>query len=191
MTRLTDSTLDHILTWQVLVAWAGEGHCDPVRLGWWRTDLVDEYGGGDLFQRIFPKTHSWASLEAVRQAAIQTDQDNRMKMAQPDRIQTLFFWGFSMDEQLSDRLAEHKQRSDAPEDCLKLPMDFNQEFSRLKFEECMHLNSTVKLNIVPDGRELLGMGTLSPELQVQNLVSALLPLSERYPMPFYRIGELS
>ncbi|WP_395830945.1 hypothetical protein [Archangium violaceum] len=42
------STLDTILALQLTVAWAGEGRCEPARLGWWQTDLVDEAGGGDL-----------------------------------------------------------------------------------------------------------------------------------------------
>ena len=54
------SDLDHTLTIQLLVAWAGESG-DPPRLGWWRTDMVSEYGGGDLFKRLLPNTWQWAS----------------------------------------------------------------------------------------------------------------------------------
>jgi hypothetical protein len=43
-----------LLTLQLLVAWAGEALSDPPRLGWWRTMLVDELGGGDLCQRAEP-----------------------------------------------------------------------------------------------------------------------------------------
>ena len=39
---MTDETLDQILALQVTIAWAGEGLCDPNRLGWWNTDLVDQ-----------------------------------------------------------------------------------------------------------------------------------------------------
>ena len=45
--------LDKILALQIMVAWAGEGACEPKRLDWWRTDLIDEYGGGDLFTRFW------------------------------------------------------------------------------------------------------------------------------------------
>jgi hypothetical protein len=50
------NVLDEILTLQLLVAWAGEGLSDPPRLGWWRTMLVDEFGGEDLFKRLTPRT---------------------------------------------------------------------------------------------------------------------------------------
>lgn len=30
--------------------------CEPKRLNWWRTDLVDEEGGGKFFGRLLPKT---------------------------------------------------------------------------------------------------------------------------------------
>ena len=73
MLNATNATIDKILTLQIMVAWAGEGGCEPKRLDWWRTDLIDEYGGGDLLQRLLPKTHLWASLEAVRLATIQVD----------------------------------------------------------------------------------------------------------------------
>jgi hypothetical protein len=47
------SVLDDILAVQLTMAWAGEGRCDPARLGWWQTDLIDEAGGVvDLFVRL-------------------------------------------------------------------------------------------------------------------------------------------
>jgi hypothetical protein len=66
-TPLTDAAADAILGLQVTVAWAGEGRCSPRRLGWWDTDLIDEAGGGDLFKRLLPHTHGWASVEAARE----------------------------------------------------------------------------------------------------------------------------
>ena len=75
--RISSSTLDTILALQMTIAWAGEGLCEPKRLDWWRTDLIDEAGGGDLLKRLLPKTHQWAALEAVRSAAIQIDRRDR------------------------------------------------------------------------------------------------------------------
>ena len=47
------SEVDALLSAQIIVAWAGEGHVgDERRLGWWRSDLVSEFGGLDLFQRL-------------------------------------------------------------------------------------------------------------------------------------------
>ena len=68
------SEVDALLSAQIIVAWAGEGHVgDERRLGWWRSDLVSEFGGLDLFQRLLPTTAPWAVLQAVREAARRVD----------------------------------------------------------------------------------------------------------------------
>jgi hypothetical protein len=64
--------LDATLTIQFPVAWAGEAG-DPPRLGWWRTDMVSEYGGEDLFPRLLPNTWQWVTLRAVCEAARRAD----------------------------------------------------------------------------------------------------------------------
>ena len=111
----SENLLDTILATQVTIAWAGEGRCSPRRLGWWDTqDLIDQSGGGDLFARLLPQTYAWASIEAVREAATRTDAKARNKMAAPDRMRTLFFLGFEIDEQLSDRLAFLKRSRAQP-----------------------------------------------------------------------------
>jgi hypothetical protein len=58
---LPRSEIDRALTAQLAVAWAGE-RGDPKRLDWWRSDLVSEYGGEDLFMRLLPSTYRWAVL---------------------------------------------------------------------------------------------------------------------------------
>ena len=65
---IPNSTLDQFLTRQVAVAWAGESGESGERLGWWRSDLVSEFGGEDLFRRLLPTTWLWAVLQAVREA---------------------------------------------------------------------------------------------------------------------------
>jgi len=126
---ITQYALDAILALQLTVAWAGEGLSDPKRLDWWRTDLVDQLGGGDLFARLLPKTHRWASLEAVRKAAIQVDSDARLGMAKPDQVRTLFFWGFAIEEKLTERLALHKRSGKAPLDVLPFPLHLDEAFA--------------------------------------------------------------
>jgi hypothetical protein len=59
--RLSLTELHEILALQ-LTAWAGEAAGEPSRLGWWKSDLVDREGGGELFRRLVPRTASWASL---------------------------------------------------------------------------------------------------------------------------------
>src|SRR5690606_41692224 len=117
-TRLSPPELDHILSLQLTVAWAGETAGDPPRLGWWGSDLVDPEGGGDLFARLVPKTAAWASLSLVREAARQIDAERRRGVANGDALVTLFHFGFEVDEQLADRLAFHRQQGNAPAEAL-------------------------------------------------------------------------
>ena len=49
-TVLLQSEIDSLLTAQIVVAWAGEGG-EEKRMGWWRSDLISEFGGEDLIFR--------------------------------------------------------------------------------------------------------------------------------------------
>ena len=115
---LPNSTLDTILTLQFAIAWAGEGDTEPPRLGWWRTGMVDPDGGEDLFRRLAPKTWRWAVLQAAREAARRVDADARARASNPDRLYSLYRFGFTLDEQLAERLAELKRAHDDPADAL-------------------------------------------------------------------------
>ena len=188
--RLTEPVLDSILTWQLLIAWAGEGTEELQRLSWWRTDLTDRAGGGDFFQRLLPKTGEWAAFEAVREAALRQDEQIRQRLAQPDLINTLFFWGFEIDEQLADRLAEHKRSEQSMAQRLDFPLTLEKDFDRAAFETVLAIpGQAVDYKVVPEGRELQANELPSLELRSRNLANALLPLSDRYPMPFYRLEK--
>lgn len=186
--QLSDSTLDDILMWQFLVAWAGESLSEPSRLGWWRTDLFDEEGGGDLFLRLLPKTHLWAAFEAMREAALRCDQNKRQQIAQADQVNTLFFWGFEYDEQLRDRLVAHKSSQRSPMDCLDWPLEPSSDFKPTEFEEVLASlgnSNDNSFEIVSEGRAIKGTPPQSMSLRAQRLAAALLPLTKSYPMPFY------
>ena len=189
--RISASTLDAILALQMTIAWAGEGLCEPKRLDWWRTDVVDAAGGGDLFKRLFPKTHQWAALEAVRLAAIQTDRRERAKLAKPDALRTLFFWGANVDEQLNDRLADHKRNavSQMPAEVLPLSIELGASFDRAAFAALLSSSDGIETKIVPGGRLLVTDGAEDLDIKAKKLAAALLPLADNYPMPMYRIGE--
>ena len=185
---ITDTALDQILALQLTVAWAGEGLCRPPRLGWWRTDLVDEAGGGDLFARLLPKTHLWASLEAVRWAAIHADRRGRAQVANPDSVRTLFHFGFTVDEMIEERLRTHKHAVRPPGEALPLPMDIRHTFSPGVFEQGLRLSEgSAQHQVVPSGRQMKGEMPSDPARAAQCLAAALLPLSERYPLPFYHL----
>lgn len=123
--------LDAVLMLQFFIAWAGEGLTEPPRLNWWSTQLLDKWGGEDLFKRLLPRTFEWALLEATRQVAMQADKQKRLNLAQPDRVCTLFFWGFGIDEQLEERLSLHKQNDSQPLDVLSFLLDLKDGMSCL------------------------------------------------------------
>lgn len=183
--------LDDILTWQLLVAWAGEGNGELQRLGWWRTDLTDEAGGGDFFRRLLPKTWQWAAFEAAREAAILQDKSSRLQLAQGDRLNTLFFWGFEIDEQLNDRLLVHKHSQQPVEAALNFPLSLSEAFDSDAFEQVLAAVERPQYQVVPGGREIAAIEA-SPSVidcaeRSHLLAAALIPLSDRYPMPFYRL----
>ena len=182
--------LDAVLMLQFFIAWAGEGLTEPPRLNWWSTQLLDKWGGEDLFKRLLPRTFEWALLEATRQVAMQADKQKRLNLAQPDRVCTLFFWGFGIDEQLEERLSLHKQNGSQPLDVLSFLLDLKEEFEEQAFEKAIQsLNSEISSTIVPEGREIKGVKPESIADASKNLASGLIPLTDKYPMPFYRIQE--
>jgi hypothetical protein len=185
-TPVPDETLDAILSIQLTIAWAGEGRCSPKRLGWWDTDLISEDGGGDFLARLLPQTHAWAALEAVREAARRVDAKARGKMADPDKLRTLYFLGFELDEQLGDRLAVHKRSGRKPLDSLPFSLPPKDNFSKEKLAAALH-GGDVPFNTVPNGRELKGARPEAPDALVKRLAAALVPFADQYPLPFYKL----
>lgn len=185
---LTDATLDAILATQLTVAWAGEGRSQPKRLGWWDTDLVDPNGGGDFFARLLPQTAAWASLEAVREAARRVDARARGAMAAPDKMRSIFFLGFELDEQVNDRLAALKVGGKAPADALPLAIALGANFDKQAVSDALGGKKPPPFAVVPGGRQLKGAPPAAPAELVAQLAAALVPLAEQYPLPFYALG---
>jgi hypothetical protein len=185
---IPSSTLDTLLALQVTVAWAGESREHTSRLGWWQTDLVDATGGGDLLARLLPRTHEWASLEAVREAARRVDEQGRRGMADPDQLRTLFFFGFDVDERLAERLTELKRGGATPAAALSLPLALDAAFTPDAFTTALQsAGKGPAFDVVPGGRQLKGAPPDSLELVAKNLAAALVPPPDRYPLPFYRV----
>jgi hypothetical protein len=182
------ATLDAVLAVQIGVAWAGESRDTTGRLGWWQTDLVDPTGGGDFMARLLPRTHAWASLEAVREAARRADDQGRRAMADPDHIRSLFFLGFDVDERLAERLSEHKRSGATPSSALGLPVPMDAAFDADAFAQALRLDGKPPaFDVVPGGRQLKGTIPEQLDLAVRALAAALVPLPDRYPLPFYRV----
>lgn len=177
--------LDRILTLQLAVAWAGEASCEPARLCWWKTDLVDREGGGDLLARLMPRTHEWASLQAVREAAVQTEASQRGALGRDD-LQTLFHLGVEVDERLRDRLGQLKRRGAPPRASLPGLPDLAGPFDAEAFARLLRPHGGAEFAVVPGGRELKGSPPAGVDELAHWLASALVPFVKPYPLPFYR-----
>ncbi|MFT4625786.1 MAG: hypothetical protein ACI8PZ_004457 [Myxococcota bacterium] len=183
---LPTSTLDHILSAQLIVAWAGESGEEP-RLRWWRTDLVSEFGGEDLFQRLLPHTWRWAVLEGAREAARRHDATLRAKAHDADQLTTLFRFGFAVDERLDERLRDLKTAGRAPARALpQLAEVVHPEWDRDRFVAWVQSHPGADAVAAPAGRRLKGTRPESLERLTDHLVAALAPIPDAYPLPHYR-----
>jgi hypothetical protein len=188
MDRLSPAHLDEILSLQLAVAWAGEGAGEPARLGWWKSDLVDPEGGGDLFARLTPRTAPWASLSLVREAARRVDAAGREQFGLGERVQSLFHLGFSVDEHLADRLAFHRQQLHQPAEVFGASFFVGSAWSKSAFESLLASFGQPKVEITPGGRLVTTAKAQGLEL-VRLLAAALLPLPPKYPLPYVEAGE--
>lgn len=187
---LSDAQLDDILTRQLVVAWAGERGEDVPRLGWWATQLDEEFGGRDLFDQLLPRTGAWAVLVAAREAARRVDQFARQAAdSHADQLSSLFHFGFFVDEQLNDRLRDHQQRGATPRAALPgltavLSDDPEAPFDPARLTHWCDGLGPVKAKHTSIGREL---ALLPAEPLSRRLVAALAPLAPTYPLPYARM----
>jgi len=183
----TTRELDDLLALQLAVAWAGESLSEPPRLGWWRTDIVDAEGGGYLMSRLLPLTHRWAALLTARRAAAAVDRRARLATADPDRVRTLFFWGFTLDEQLGLRLDALREDGGDPADRLPLPFPLTHFDAEAVSDALQRLAPEARYRVTPAGRLLEGAMPEAPVAAARMLASALTPAPEAWPMPFFRL----
>lgn len=187
--QLADAAvLDEILSLQLLVAWAGEAKTDPPRLGWWRTSLIDEFGGEDLFARLTPRTWRWAVLEATRVAARITDAEARSHAADGDQLVSLFHFDFELDEQLDDRLAELKRSERAPGEVLPRLASIRQTWNADAFLASLRDLGTATTAPSSIGRRLKGPMPESRVEAARLLAAAMVPPGDRYPAPHWKVG---
>jgi hypothetical protein len=188
MSRQLPDALDAILALQVTVAWAGEKNSQPPRLGWWRTDILDEAGARDLFTRLMPRTHEWVALEAVREAARRVDERTRRQSAASDRTLTLFHFGFELDEQLAERLSTHKRSPATPADVFGKYWGLAREFDAAAFEGwCNAIGPRPRTEDTPDGGRRVLAPPAEPVARARAFVACLSPFTSEYSMPHVRV----
>ncbi len=185
VTDLAD--LDLALTAQLRVAWAGEAG-EERRLGWWRSDLVSEFGGEDLFRRLLPNTWPWAVLQGAREAARRRDAELRRQSDDPGRVVTLFSLGFDLDERLDERLQALKAASAPPHEALPGLSDVSgtAAWRPAAFLAWAESHGPAPFTASPLGRRLPGAPPTALPALVSALVAALAPLSDAYPLPHFR-----
>jgi hypothetical protein len=185
---LASTTLDGILALQCTVAWAGETVATAPRLGWWDCDLIDADAGGDLFARLLPRTAKWAALEAARDVARRADAAARAGASTPDRLLSLFHFGFHVDERLAEQLALRKRSGQSPEEVFGERLGVGPKFSKSDFETLLRRTKhEADATVTPVGRRLALAATTEPLVLAESFARALLPLEARYPLPYVQL----
>lgn len=178
--------LDVALTAQLAVAWAGEGG-EEKRLAWWRSDLLSEFGGEDLFRRLLPNTWEWAVLQGAREAARRKDAEVREKDHNPDRILSLYSLGFELDERIGERLQDLKQAGRPPNKALPvLGKLMAQPWKAERFLDWVKSHGAVETTVTPVGRCIAGEPPQALGEVIHKLLAGLAPLAESYPLPHFR-----
>ena len=138
--------------------------------------------------RLAPRTHAWAALEAVREAARQADARARERHGEPDKLRTIFFLGFETDEKLADRLAAHKRGGGKPVEVVPLPFELDGGFQPEKVIEAFRGTDKPAFSAVPPvGRQMKAAPPPAANDLVRALVAALVPPADAYPLPFFRV----
>lgn len=184
---VSQSDIDRVLQLQLAIAWAGEADTDPARLGWWRTAMADEYAGEDLLRRLTPKTWPWAALEAARAAAQVVDARARAQSDDPDRMLSLYRFGFEIDERLDERLLDLKQSGQTPDQALPDLLTLTADWAPDAFADWLQPSGQTTYTATATGRRLRGTPPASLAARAARLAAALLPLADHYPLPYFRI----
>ena len=185
------SDLDWLLTAQIAVAWAGEKG-EERRLGWWDCDLTSELGGEDLFQSLLPATWAWATLQAARAGATRRDAAMRALGSDADAVLTLFSQGFVIDELAQERLRDLKGSGQSPLVvlpglCEVIPKRWDQApWNRERFASWLAAFNAPETDPSPLGRRIKGAVPEGLDRRVRQLLGALNPLADNYPVPHYR-----
>jgi len=125
----------------------------------------------------------------VREAARRVDAKARGRHGDPDRLRTIFFLGFEVDERLDDRLGELRRSGRAPEEALPLPHRLGAEFDAGALPALLAPGEKAAFEAVPPiGRKLRGAAPAAVDDLVARLTAALVPVADGYPLPFYRTG---
>lgn len=182
---IAECEIDYVLSAQLIVAWAGEGG-EENRLDWWRSQMVVEYGGEDLFRRLLPRTWRWATFQAAREAARRKDAELRSRSHDADRITSLFSLGFDIHERIEERLQDLKRASVDPVDALPILASVHRKaWAAEPVSEWFVAQASPNFEKTPNGRRIKGAIPDGLEAKARLLVAALAPVADEYPLPHF------
>jgi hypothetical protein len=127
-------------------------------------------------------------LEAARAAARKVDALARARAADADELISLYRFGFHLDEQLDDRLAEHKRATADPVDALPGLAAVIARWDREAFAAWLAGQGAATVAPSSIGRRLTGDPPDDPVATAVALVAALAPLDDAYPAPHWKLS---
>ncbi|NQW46273.1 MAG: BREX-6 system BrxE protein [Planctomycetes bacterium] len=167
-----DTAADFVLSRQIIVAWAGEAGDEEGdrRLGWSKTNLIAEFGGIDLMKRLVPRTFEWAVIQGCLEAARHRDAELRNKANDPDQLLTLFGLGFEVDEQLDERLHDHKASGQPPTAALPdIGRFVFRSWNPADFQQWVASHGAADFHVRPEGRLISALCQISQGFTVWSL----------------------
>lgn len=100
---------------------------------------------------------------------------------------TLFRFGFVVDEQLEDRLAQHRAAGTEPAQVLGEHYVVEKPWDASEFARRLESLGRPSVEIVPGGRKLRTR-TSSPVEAARLLAAALAPLGAEYSLPYLEVA---
>jgi hypothetical protein len=188
MQRIPPEILDHILSIQFSLAWAGEEPEEPdERLGWWRTDLLHEDAGMPFLSEFLPRTARWGALVCAREAARRAELSLRKGSKDADKLQSIFTPGFDIEEQLNERLDEHRSSGKTPEQALPGLFPMTTPLDRAALTTWLK-RGEAKFTPTPNGRRLNGAPPEGLKDTFDALASATHALPATWQAPHFRLA---
>jgi hypothetical protein len=128
-------------------------------------------------------------FEAARVAARRVDAEARARAADGDKLISLFHFGFMIDEQLDDRLAECKRTKTDPLEALPGLAATANSWDAATFLAQLGSLAAPTITDSSVGRRLKGPPPADPHAIAKWLAAAMAPLSPRYPAPHFKVED--
>jgi hypothetical protein len=180
--RISDESLDAIIALQMTIARAGELE----RLSWWNVDATDIRGGGDFFTRLVGESSGIAAIDTAIAGARHHEEKLLSHLPNKDRFVTLFHPDFELHLQLRERWNHLTRNTDTIAGYMASLMDHHSTFDRPALESLLKSFPRPPFEISTIGLQIKGTPPGDPLVCMQQLAALLLPIRDKYPLPFYQ-----